>query len=299
MSNNQSPKSRYSQRKQEISQAVQRHNNNRGRIAQRGANKEYKEAKAAYREAAKNYREGGGAEALKLKKKNKDNLRIARKTKKIVKKTNPTKTQKITRAVAQTGTSAVTSYIASGLSQDEDLAEIVNHTRTSKNAIHGAKKGARGIGRVSKATGRGVVKGSRFAKRSTKSAGRVAKRTAKNARRAAQASAKGARRALQVAQLAIKAAAAAVNGAIAFFATPVGWVVAVILALMLLVVMVTGVFSSNIVQQTDFSLNDSWVQLSKTDRKKSNDKVEYYTDIDEILLPLRRRMGTICQVGRW
>ena len=34
------------------------------------------------------------------------------------------------------------------------------------------------------------------------------------------------RRALQVAQLAIKAAAAAVNGAIAFFATPVGWVVA-------------------------------------------------------------------------
>ena len=58
---------------------------------------------------------------------------------------------------------------------------------------------------------------------------------------------------MQVVQLAIKAAAAAVNGAIAFFATPVGWVVAVILALMLLVVMVTGVFSSNIVQQTDFS----------------------------------------------
>ena len=294
MSNNQSSKSRYSQRKQEISQAVQRHNNNRGRIAQRGANKEYKKAKAAYREAAKNYREGGGAEALKLKKKSKENLRIARKTKKIVKKTNPTKTQKITRAVAHTGTSAVTSYISSGLSQDEDLEEIVKHTRTSKNALRSAKKGARGIGRVSKATGRGVVKGSRFAKRSTKSAGRVAKRTAKNARRAAQASVKGARRALQVAQLAIKAAAAAVNGAIAFFATPVGWVVAVILALMLLVVMVTGVFSSNIVQQTDFSLNDSWVQLSKTDRKKSNDKVEYYTDIDEILLYMNYRYG-----GEW
>ena len=268
MSNKQSTRSRYSQRKQEISQAVQRHNKNRGRIAQRGANKEYKEAKAAYREAAKNYREGGGDKALKLKKKSKENLRIARKTKKIVKKTNPTKTQKITRAVAHTGTSAATSYIASALSQDEDLAEIVNHTRTSKNAIHGAKKGARGIGKVAKATGRGVVKGSRFAKRSTKSAGRVAKRTAKNAKRAAQASVKGARRAWQAAQQAINAAVAAVNGAIAFFSTPVGWVVAVILALLLLVVMVTGVFSSNIVQQTDFSLNDSWVQLSKTDRKK-------------------------------
>ena len=138
MSNNQSSKSRYSQRKQEISQAVQRHNNNRGRIAQRGANKEYKKAKVAYREAAKNYREGGGAEALKLKKKSKENLRIARKTKKIVKKTNPTNTKKITRAVAHTGTSAVTSYISSGLSQDEDLEEIVKHTRTSKNALRSA-----------------------------------------------------------------------------------------------------------------------------------------------------------------
>ena len=58
--------------------------------------------------------------------------------------------------------------------------------------------------------------------------------------------------------------------------------------------MVTGVFSSNIVQQTDFSLNDSWVQLSKTDRKKSNDKVEYYTDIDEILLYMNYRYG-----GEW
>ena len=139
-----------------------------------------------------------------------------------------------------------------------------------------------------------LLKGSRFAKRSTEISRKSRKRTAKNARRAAQASVKGARRALQVAQLAIKAAATAVNGAIAFFATPVGWVVAVILALMLLVVMVTGVFSSNIVQQTDFSLNDSWVQLSKTDRKKSNDKVEYYTDIDEILLYMNYRYG-----GEW
>ena len=107
MSNNQSSKSRYSQRKQEISQAVQRHNNNRGRIAQRGANKEYKKAKAAYREAAKNYREGGGAEALKLKKKSKENLRIARKTKKIVKKTNPTQDpDRLQELVAHTGTSA-------------------------------------------------------------------------------------------------------------------------------------------------------------------------------------------------
>ncbi|MFR8245038.1 MAG: hypothetical protein ACLU93_00130 [Streptococcus sp.] len=223
MSNNQSSKSRYSQRKQEISQAVQRHNNNRGRIAQRGANKEYKKAKAAYREAAKNYREGGGAEALKLKKKSKENLRIARKTKKIVKKTNPTKTQKITRAVAHTGTSAVTSYISSGLSQDEDLEEIVKHTRTSKNALRSAKKGARGIGRVSKATGRGVVKGSRFAKRSTKSAGRVAKRTAKNAG-VLLSKCQRSQKSLAVAQLAIKAAAAAVNGAIALLRHQlVGW----------------------------------------------------------------------------
>lgn len=294
MSNNQSSKSRYSQRKQEISQAVQRHNNNRGRIAQRGANKEYKQAKAAYREAAKNYREGGGAEALKLKKKNKDNLRIARKTKKIVKKTNPTKTRQTVRMAGKTGLSMGSSYIETVLNQNEDTAEGVKALRTANSMRHSARKAGRSFGKVAKKTGKGVVKAPRFAKRSTKSAGRVAKRTAKNARRAAQASVKGFRRALQVAQLAIKAAAATVNGAIAFFATPIGWGVAAVAALLLLIVIISGAFSSNIVQQTDFSLNDSWVQLSKTDRKKSNDKVEYYTDIDEILLYMNYRYG-----GEW
>ena len=111
MSNNQSSKSRYSQRKQEISQAVQRHNNNRGRIAQRGANKEYKKAKVAYREATKNYRVGGEAEAISPKNKYKVNLRIARKTKKIVKKTNPTQTRQTVRMVGKTGLSMGSSYI--------------------------------------------------------------------------------------------------------------------------------------------------------------------------------------------
>ncbi|MDU2075466.1 MAG: CHAP domain-containing protein, partial [Streptococcus salivarius] len=294
MSNNQSSKSRYSQRKQEISQAVQRHNNNRGRIAQRGANKEYKEAKAAYREAAKNYREGGGAEALKLKRKNKDNLRIARKTKKIVKKTNPTKTRQTVKMAGKTGLSMGSSYIETVLNQNEDTAEGVKALRTANSMRHSARKAGRSFGKVTKKTGKGVVKAPRFAKRSAKSAGRVAKRTAKNARRAAQASVKGFRRAVQVAQLAIKAAASAVNGAIAFFATPIGWGVAAVAALLLLIVIISGAFSSNIVQQTDFSLNDSWVQLSKTDRKKSNDKVEYYTDIDEILLYMNYRYG-----GEW
>ena len=294
MSNNQSSKSRYSQRKQEISQAVQRHNNNRGRIAQRGANKEYKKAKVAYREAAKNYREGGGAEALKLKKKSKENLRIARKTKKIVKKTNPTQTRQTVRMVGKTGLSMGSSYIETVLNQNEDTAEGVKALRTANSMRYSARKAGRSFGKVAKKTGKGVVKAPRFAKRSTKSAGRVAKRTAKNARRAAQASVKGFRRALQVAQLAIKAAASAVNGAIAFFATPIGWGVAAVAALLLLIVIISGAFSSNIVQQTDFSLNDSWVQLSKTDRKKSNDKVEYYTDIDEILLYMNYRYG-----GEW
>ena len=143
MSNNQSSKSRYSQRKQEISQAVQRHNNNRGRIAQRGANKEYKQAKAAYREAAKNYREGGGAEALKLKKKNKDNLRIARKTKKIVKKTNPTKTRQTVRMAGKTGLSMGSSYIETVLNQNEDTAEGVKALRTANSMRHSARKAGR------------------------------------------------------------------------------------------------------------------------------------------------------------
>lgn len=55
-----------------------------------------------------------------------------------------------------------------------------------------------------------------------------------------------------------------------------------------------GMLGMNPVQQNDFSLNQSWLHLSKRDRQESTDKVDYYTDIDSILLYMNYRYG-----GEW
>ena len=53
-----------------------------------------------------------------------------------------------------------------------------------------------------------------------------------------------------------------------------------------------GVFGgASPVQQNEFDLNQSWLHLSKVDREKSNDKVEYWTNIDDILHYMNYRYG--------
>lgn len=46
------------------------------------------------------------------------------------------------------------------------------------------------------------------------------------------------------------------------------------------------------VQQNEFDLNHSWLQVSKRDREKSNDKVDYWTNIDDILFFMNYRYGS-------
>lgn len=46
------------------------------------------------------------------------------------------------------------------------------------------------------------------------------------------------------------------------------------------------------VQQDEFDLNQSWLQVSKRDREKSNDKVDYWTNIDDILFFMNYRYGS-------
>ncbi|MCY7179030.1 phage tail tip lysozyme [Streptococcus gallolyticus subsp. gallolyticus] len=46
------------------------------------------------------------------------------------------------------------------------------------------------------------------------------------------------------------------------------------------------------VQQDEFDLNQSWLQMSKRDREKSNDKVDYWTNIDDILFFMNYRYGS-------
>ncbi|WP_162011940.1 phage tail tip lysozyme [Streptococcus sp. S784/96/1] len=46
------------------------------------------------------------------------------------------------------------------------------------------------------------------------------------------------------------------------------------------------------VQQNEFDLNKSWLQISKRDREKSNDKVDYWTNIDDMLFFMNYRYGS-------
>lgn len=46
------------------------------------------------------------------------------------------------------------------------------------------------------------------------------------------------------------------------------------------------------VQQDEFDLNQSWLQISKRDREKSNDKVDYWTNIDDMLFFMNYRYGS-------
>lgn len=63
----------------------------------------------------------------------------------------------------------------------------------------------------------------------------------------------------------------------------------VTLSLSALVLMIFG--GSGPVQQDEFDLNRSWLVLSQRDRAKSNDEVDYWTNIDDILFYMNYRYG--------
>ncbi|WP_409373733.1 phage tail tip lysozyme [Streptococcus suis] len=46
------------------------------------------------------------------------------------------------------------------------------------------------------------------------------------------------------------------------------------------------------IQQNEFDLNKSWLQISKRDREKSNDKVDYWTNIDDMIFFMNYRYGS-------
>ena len=56
---------------------------------------------------------------------------------------------------------------------------------------------------------------------------------------------------------------------------------------------ILGIGSSGITRQDEFDMNDTWLYLSKLDREKSNDKVDYWTKIDDPLLYLNYKYDDI------
>ncbi|MGT2638083.1 hypothetical protein ACVRWL_10005 [Streptococcus ratti] len=254
------------------------------RAAQKKAKADYKEAKNTYRQAKnavklakktvkietqKSFGKQTGDQksldksratlekAKKSKKQAKKDKKAARKNKKTIKKTNPTTPQRVGRWAKTTIRQSTHYGIESAFGQDDTLGSIVEVRRTAKAGYK---------------TGKYTAKGTYWG----------AKTTYKGAKKLATYTAK-------IVNYTAKSAVATV------FSNPISWLVAGFVGLLLLIViLVSSIFPANIVQQTEFTLNQSWVQVSKRDADKSNSDVKYKTDIDSILLYMNYRYG-----GEW
>lgn len=140
---------------------------------------------------------------------------------------------------------------------------------------------------VGRSTAKTLKKGARFTKQTT-----VALKNTKAVSTASRSMQLALHNAMQTARQSAILFAKAIASMIV---NPVSWLVAGGLGFILLLLVATSsIFSSNVVQQTEFTLNQSWLQISKTDREKSNSEVEYYTNIDDILGFMNYRYG-----GEW
>lgn len=284
-------------RKVYIKESVQRHNQSSARKAQKAtkadlneARKNLKVTKEAYQKAQADFKAGKiDEETLQEAKTNlrkaQANHKAAKKVKKTVRKTNPIVGQKarqtgrrLTRRVGQ-------EILETGMEQDDTLSDMIRLKRQARQTRATAKQ-------VGRATGKGIKLAYRGAKGMVRVSAKGTSYTRKKVRKAGQASAKAATKTTQALATTSKTLASVLTPIVA---NPITWIVAgVVGVIVLIVILVSSLFSSNIVQQNEFTLNQSWLHISQKDREKSNDKVEYYTNIDDILLYLNYRYG-----GEW
>lgn len=187
---------------------------------------------------------------------------------------------------------------------DESLSQLVQarHKYQNVRRRYGQAKRA---GRVTVKTGKALARGSyKIAKPTAKYSYKATKYTAKKAGKFSVRAGKAtARTAIKASQRARQLAAKAAQQTAAFFAkaaaaivtNPISWIAAGIGAIiLLLVIIIASIIPSSVVQQNEFTLNQSWIQITKTDREKSTDEVDYWTDIDPILHYMNYRYG-----GEW
>ncbi|MGT2808984.1 CHAP domain-containing protein [Streptococcus iniae] len=288
-------------RKRQIKESVQRHNQSSGRKAQKVAKgelqvatKELKEAREAYQKAQTDFRAGiiddeALQKAQEKLKQAKAKYKDAKKVKKNIRKTNPTLSQKARQTGRRITKRTGQEILEMGLEQDDTLSDLVRTKHQIRQTRVMAKQAGRATGKSVKLAYRGArgtvrlgAKGTRYTYHQTR----------KGSVKATQVSLKAASKTAQTLVATSKALVGAITPIIA---NPITWVVTGVISLLLLIViLVSSVFSSNVVQQNEFTLNQSWLHISQTDRKKSSDKVDYYTDIDSILLYMNYRYG-----GEW
>lgn len=288
-------------RKRQIKASVHRHNQSSARKAQKAAKgefqiatKELKEAREAYQKAQTDFRAGIIDDEALQKAKNRlkqaqNKYKDAKKVKKKVRKTNLTLSQKARQTGRRITKRTGQEILEMGLEQDDTLSDLVRTKHQIRQTRVMAKQAGRATGKSVKLTYRGAKGTVKLGAKGTKYAYR---QTRKGSVKATQASL---RAASKTAQTLVATSKALVSAITPIIANPITWVVAGVISLLLLIViLVSSVFSSNVVQQNEFTLNQSWLHISQMDRKKSSDKVDYYTDIDSILLYMNYRYG-----GEW
>ncbi|RXN51054.1 CHAP domain-containing protein [Streptococcus agalactiae] len=288
-------------RQRQIKERVQRHNESTAMKAQKAAKGDFLEAtqtlrkaKEAYSKAQSDFKAGviddqTLQEAKTSLKDAQANQKITKKVKKKVRKTNPTIGQKARQTGRRMTTRAGQEFLEVGMDQDDTLSDLLRMKRQARQARVTAKQAGRATGKGARLAYRGAKGSVKIGAKGTQYAYEKAR---KGSLKATQASAKAASKATQVIATATKAIVSYVTP---IMTNPLTWLISGVMGLLLLIIiLVSSVFASNIVQQDEFTLNHSWLHISRMDRKESTDKVDYYTDIDSILLYMNYRYG-----GEW
>ena len=210
--------------------------------------------------------------------------------------------KKFLRAAKQSVERIANQQASSTAHQDDTLSDIAR-TKNQYQDIQIQGKRIKTIGKYSGKLGQGVVKssyslGNRFY---NKAKGRGFTRTPKEfswegklsrqiqayrKRLAASKTGKAAKKVRKVYRFGSKPIKAIIKN-------PLGFKAYLIAFGLLLFLAILGIGSSGITRQDEFDMNDTWLYLSKLDREKSNDKVDYWTKIDDPLLYLNYKYDDI------
>ncbi|MFS9147520.1 phage tail tip lysozyme [Streptococcus infantis] len=248
-----------------------------------------------------------GAKKLASLKKELDKAKLEKRISKKVFKTTQeanggSRKKKFLRATKQAIERSTSQQASSTAHQDDTLSDIAR-TKNQYQDIQIQGKRIKTIGKYSGKLGQGVVKssyglGNRFY---NKAKGRGFTRTprefswegklsrqiqAYRKRLAASKTGKAAKKARKVYRFGSKPIKAIIKN-------PFGFKAYLIAFGLLLFLAILGIGSSGITRQDEFDMNDTWLYISKLDREKSNDKVDYWTKIDDPLLYLNYKYDDI------
>lgn len=220
-------------------------------------------------------------------------------TKSMIKRNGGSAKQKLARKGYQTSRRTAESLVAE---QDtlSDIAEARRKNRELRASINQSKK----IAKYSKKLGTESVKGTYSAGNRiyNKARGRGFTRTAKADRWETKLLEQTKRLKRKIARTKVGKTSKATTKTIKFLGKPILAILKSPLGIksyliLFLVAMVVAIFAGSApgtVQQDEFDLGKSWLQLSKRDREKSNDEVDYWTNIDDVLFYMNFKYG-----GEW